>query len=1099
MRCASCSAQVEDSARFCKECGASLARACRSCGTSNRLDARFCTQCGTPMEEQRVSSTLPYAERRQLTVLFGDLVSSSSLSEQIDPEDLRTILHDYQSGCARIIDQYGGHLAKYLDNGILAYFGYPVAHEDDALRGIRSGLSVLKEMKDLAERHRDLTELDFSVRIGIHTGLVVVGDMDEEKVLESDAIVGRTPNMAARIQAAAEPGTLLVSADTHHLIDGYFDAVDRGLHELKGFSEPVQLYQILEESSPRSRLEAIESHMTPFTGRGEEVERLRSRWKMAADGEAQIALVGGEPGVGKSRLLLALKEWVSKEEETAIIELRCSPFYDNSALHPAIDYIERSALQLEREEESEARLTKIEEFLAGYTLSDDTAVQLLASLLMVPLDDRYSPLEMTPQRQKEETIELLVQILLQRSEENPLLLVLEDLHWADPSTLQLFDRILMRSADQKVLILLTYRPEFTPYWQSQPNMVRIELEGMPRGEGEEILRKTVGDRELPGEAVRYILEKTDGIPLFLEELTKMMVDSGMLIEEGEGYVLSAPLETLPVPATLKDSLTARLDRLPEAKPVAQLGATLGREFSYEMMDAIPGIHHNHLEENLQRLTDAGLLFRKGHPPMARYLFKHALIQDSAYSSLLRTSRRTYHTRIAETFEKRFPEIVESQPELLAHHYTKSEEPMKGVGYWLQAGYKALGSSAFEEAISHLRNGIALFDTPPNDPERSFLYVSLKMMLGSAILARQGFVEELEGIYRDAIENAAANNSPQTAIATSCLHSYYYGSSRLDRALETAHRFLEISKQTDDTAGECFANENIGVTHYFAGRFAEAIPHFERTIELKPLCDPQRYGDYVMSTFHDAYQYALTMGSWSQLELGNIARGEEMCDLALEMGRNHPNNYIKINGIFMRGAFALFNEEYDLAESLAVESIQLAEEHIIYWWIGPSTMMLAYIKAVTGDPETGYQMALSVLDIVRGAISLPHQLARFGQICALLQKYDEAIAANDEAIEYIDRTGERWWEAEVYRVRGEFFLGKGEREEALAAFSKALEVARQQEARILQVRAFLSLLDLHAGESETTSGLLAELAELCTTFEGEEHPDLERARRLVKTR
>ncbi len=1113
MKCPSCSAEVADGARFCNQCGTSLAGVCPACGAQNNPAARFCSECGARLAEhvETVQSggssedpagdvVLPYAERRQLTVLFSDIVGSTSLSEQLDPEDLRAILHDYQSACSKVIGLYDGHLAKYLGDGILAYFGYPTAHEDDAQRAARAGLGIVQAIQSLGPRYQRLYGTAVDVRIGIHTGLVVVGDMDQADVLESNAIVGQTPNLAARIQSEADPNALLVSNDTRRLISDFFEFEDCGLHELKGISQPIHLFQVVHETSARNRIEAMGARLTPLKGREEEMSQLRRRWERATEGHGQVALLGGEPGIGKSRLVFALKAEVSADPDARIMELRCSPFYQNSALQPFVEFLERDVLSIEHDDSPETRLSKIDGLVAQYLPDAENAVALLATLLSVPLGADRPPLLLSPQRIREKTIELLLEIILARVTGSTVLFVLEDLHWADPSTLELLDKLIERGSEQQLLVLMTHRPVFQPYWPPQSNMVRIELTGLTPNDARAVILRAAGDRPVPEEAVVYILKKTDGIPLFLEEFTKMMVESKFLIPDGDGLRLAAPLESLAVPSTLQDSLTARLDRLPEAKPVAQLGAIIGREFSYELLEHIPGAHRKGLTDNLSRLVDAGVLFQKGSLPRATFLFKHALIQDSAYSSLLKTARRSYHKLVAEAIENSFSELVDTQPELLAHHYTNAGETVQAASYWMKAGMKGLMSSSYEEAISHFQHGIDTIGDVTEAPHLGGMLVGFKLLLGSAILARRGYVEELEGIYEEARGISAEHDPSQMSTVLASLYTTYYGRGKLDKALEVATELLDITRKSGDLAGQIYGLEFVAYAHFLMGEYVEAKPVYDEQNAIEEQPDPESYMKYVMATFHDGVQYGFTFGSWVYLSMGYPEIADRWMQRAYEMAKAHQNMLIRMNGIFMTATLHAFNREYDRARTLVLEVLHLAEEHLVPFWIGPGDVLLGLLDSRAGRHREGYELAKEGIPIVRvSALTLGYQLTLFAETCLAAGEIQEGLDAIDEALQFMAETNERWWEAETYRVRGMLLAAYDESsaDDTVEAFETAIDVARRQQARMLEIRARVSYAMTIPEDRNRVQTILDGLRELCDSLsEGHDQPDVVDAMALI---
>ena len=772
MQCPKCQHKNPEAANFCMTCGTKLERKCPHCGADCPEKAVFCMKCGTkllgettptptsteqPVEESFIERQTPEAERRQLTVMFCDLVGSTVLSAQLDPEALRDVVRAYQEVCAKVIVRFEGHIAQYLGDGLLVYFGYPRAHEDDAQRAVRSGLGIVEGLDHLNARLKQEKNISLSVRVGIHTGLVVVGEMGGGERREQLAL-GETPNIAARLQALAEPNTLVISIATYRLIEGFFDCQQKGAHVLKGISQPIEIYQVKNESTARSRLDMMATTaLTPLVGREQEVTILLERWAQVKDGSGHVVLLNGEAGIGKSRLVQVLKEHVAQEPGAWLTECRCSPYHQSSALYPVIDMFERAALAFERDESADEKLSKLEGFLVQYGFSLDEATPLFASLLSVPLDERYAPLNLTPERQKQKTLDALLTVLLERAAQQPVLFVVEDLHWADPSTLELLNLIIDQGPTARILVVLSFRPNFNPPWTNRSHLTQITLSHLTPQQGEALVKKITGETALPDEVLDQVVSRTDGVPLFVEELTRMVLESDLLKKRGSHYELKGPLPPQAIPTTLQDSLMARLDRLNTAREVAQLGATIGREFSYELLFAVSILDEETLQRELGRLVEIELLYQRGIPPQATYFFKHALIQDTAYQSLLLSTRQRYHQLIAQALAERFPETAETQPELLAHHYTEAGLGEEAIAYWQRASARAIERSANIEAVSHLTKGLELVRTLPQTSERDQQELDLQIALGPVLMAVKGYADpEVEQTYTRARELCHTN-------------------------------------------------------------------------------------------------------------------------------------------------------------------------------------------------------------------------------------------------------------------------------------------------------------------------------------------------------
>ena len=676
------------------------------------------------------------AERRQLTVLFCDLVGSTTLSGQLDLEDLRAVVRAYQETAAVVMQRYEGQIAQYLGDGLLVYFSYPQAHEDDAQRAVHAGVELIEAIGELNTRLDASYGVQLAVRLGIHTGPVVVGDIGGGGRHEQLAL-GETPNIAARLQDLAAPNTVVISPVTARLVHQTFVLEDLGASALKGVAEPMAVWQVLGPRTPSRHDDEAAHHRTPFlVGRDEELGLLRRRWEQSKEGLGQVVLLSGAAGLGKSSLVAALRAQVGREGY-ARLTLRCSPYYTNSALYPVIAYLQQ-VLQFEWTDPPETKLAKLEQGLQTYRLPREEVVPLFSALLAVPLSaERYPARSVSPQQQRQQTQDALVAWLLEEATRHPVLAVWEDLHWADPTTLELLELLVDQIPTAAMLHVLTFRPEFSPPWPTRSYMTPITLNRLERPQVEALIAHLADGKALPAEVVAHIVAKTDGVPLYVEELTKMLLASDLLRAEAEHYVLTGPLSTMAIPETLQDSLMARLDQLTTAKEVAQLGAVLGREFAYDMLMAVSSQDEATVQDGLARLVAAELLYQRGRPPRARYIFKHALIQDAAYASLLRSTRQQVHQQVAQLLETRFPEIVETQPELVAQHYTAAGCAEQAVPYWQRAGEQASDRSAYLEAVSHLTTGIELLKTLPETPARTQHALTLHIALGAALQMAKG--------------------------------------------------------------------------------------------------------------------------------------------------------------------------------------------------------------------------------------------------------------------------------------------------------------------------------------------------------------------------
>ena len=771
----------------------------------------------------------PEAERRQLTVLFCDLADSTRLARELDPEDLREVIRAYQATCVAVIQRFAGYVAQYLGDGLLVYFGYPQAHEDDAQRAVRTGLGMLAAMGTLNTRLVRDKGVRLAVRVGIHTGLVVVGEMGSGDRHEHLAL-GDTPALAARLQGLAAPDTVVLSDGTYRLVQGYFTWQALGPQTLKGIDTPVQAYQVVGESVAQSRLDvAGVTGLTPLVGREAEVTLLRERWAQSRDGLGQVVVLSGEAGIGKSRLGRVLTERVV-DEHTAQLTFRCSPYHTNSALYPVIEHFQRR-LQWQRNAPPEATLATLEQAVQAARLPLAEVVPLVAALLSLPVPEQYPPLTLSPQGQKQKTQEALVAWLLAEAAQQPVLAVWEDLHWADPSTLELLGLVLDQVPTARLFLVLTCRPEFQPPWALRSYVTPLILTRLTRPQVEEMVLRITGGKPLPTEVLAQVVAKTDGIPLFVEELVKTTLEAGLVREEAGRYVLTGPLPPLAIPATLQDALMARLDRLAAVKAVAQLGAVLGREFAYALLRAVAPLDEASLQQALARLVEAELLYQRGLPPQMTYVFKHALIQEAAYQSLLKSTRQQVHQQVAQALAAQFPETVATQPELVAQHYTEAGCTAQAIPYWQAAGQQALQRSANPEAVQHLTTGLALLATLPDTPARAQQELDLQLALGSALIATRGYAApEVEQTYARARALCQqVGDTPQLFPALQGLCQFYYGQGALSTARGLGEQLYRLAQRETVSTHLLEAHDALGSTLFYLGDYAAAWTHLEQGI------------------------------------------------------------------------------------------------------------------------------------------------------------------------------------------------------------------------------------------------------------------------------
>ncbi|HEY5868219.1 MAG TPA: adenylate/guanylate cyclase domain-containing protein, partial [Candidatus Tectomicrobia bacterium] len=1036
--------------------------------------------------------------RRQLTVLFCDLVDSTALASQLDPEDLREVVRAYQAACAEVIQRFEGHIAQYLGDGLLVYFGYPQAHEDDAQRAVRTGLGMVEAMDTLNHRLGQRPGVRLAVRVGIHTGVVVVGEMGSGGRQEQLAL-GDTPNITARLQGLAAPDTVVISAVTQRLIHGYFTCHDLESQTLKGVATPLQVYQVVRETEIQQRFDVAAARgLTPLVGREHEVGILRERWAQVQAGRGHIVVLSGEAGIGKSRLVQVVKDEIIGVA-TLRIEYRCSPYHQHSALYPVITHLER-VLALRQDDTQEGRLGKLEEALRPYTLPLTEVVPLLAALLAVPLPASYPPLTLSPQRQRQKTLEALLAWLLALTEWQPVLFVVEDLHWIDPSTLEFLTLLVDQGPTARLLTMLTCRPEFQPPWGLRTHLTPIVLQRLPQSQVETMIARVTGGKALPPVVRQQVVTKTDGVPLFVEELTKMVLESDLVRETEEHYELTSPLPPLAIPATLHDSLMARLDRLAAVKAVAQLGAVLGRTFAYELLQAVTPLDEASLQQALVRLVDAELLYQRGIPPQATYLFKHALIQDAAYQSLLKSSRQQYHQRIAQVLEAQFPALVETQPELVAQHYTAAGCAEQAVVYWQRAGQQASDRSAYVEAVSHFTTGIELLKGLPETPERTQHALTLYIGLGTALLMTKGQAAlEVEHAYTQAYALCQqVGETPQLVPVLLGLWRFYNGRSQLHTAHEFGETLLRLAQRSHDSMLTVLAHTALGQNLAFLGALPAARLHAEEAIAHDT---PGQRRTPMFQIGQDPGVGCRVCAAWTLSFLGYpeqaLARVHDALALAHEL--SHP--YSLAYAWCMAAIVSKFSRDVPAVYEQAEATVALSTEHGFPWWAALGTSLRGWALAMQGQSEEGMaqiRQGIAAWQASGAAIAVPFFYTMLAEVADHLGHTEDGIRTLAEAYTLVEQHEERLWEAEVCRLRGVLLLRQPGTPQAEAEtwLQRALDVAHRQEAKALELRAAMSLARLWQQQGKRTEAysLLAPIYGWFT--EGFDTADLQEARVLL---
>jgi class 3 adenylate cyclase/tetratricopeptide (TPR) repeat protein/ABC-type transport system involved in cytochrome c biogenesis ATPase subunit len=1032
------------------------------------------------------------AERRHLTVMICDLVGSTALSARLDPEDMRAVIDAYHAACARITRTYDGFLAEFRGDGILAYFGYPLAHEDDAERTVRVGLDIIAAVAELKTPAAE----PLAVRIGIATGLVVVGDLSGEGALRKHALVGDTPNVAARLQALAEPGTIVVGASTRRLLGNLFRLRDLGRHELKGIAEPVAAWAVKGVSASESRFEVVRAAgLTDLIGRQDEINFLLERQRLAWKGEGQIVLISGEPGIGKSRLTAALAERIAGEPHRRV-RYQCSPYHTSSALRPFITQLERAA-GFKTDDTSDQRLDKLEAVLAMG--ASRIEAPLFAALLSIPFGERYPPLALSPTQQRRRTLAALLDQFEGLARQEPTLLFFEDSHWADATSLELLDLIIERVRELPVLALFTFRPDFEPPWVDLPNVSTLTLGRLDRSEVESMIARVTGGRPLPAEVREQIVVKTDGNPLFVEELTKAVLEAGIVVEDAEGYRLDGPLPPLAIPGTLHDSLMARLDRLAPVKEICQIGAAIGREFSYPLLRALVGRDETALKDALAQLEDAELVFRREDAPEAIYSFKHALVQEVAYENLLKSRRQVLHRRIAETLRDRFSTIAEVQPEVVAHHFTQAGLSEVAIEWWVKAGDRALDRSANNEAIAHLEKAISLAGGLADGPAQRLLRLRLQTTYGHALLHGRGHSQpETIAAFARARELAAGI---EDAVARfSAYYGMWMGSFvRADLApmREVALLSLRDARHSPGSPAAGRALHVFGVTCWFQGDYCGARTHLEQALAAY---DQERdHGLTPRFVFDDRVVTTgwLAVVVWA---LGKVDQGIHLLDSALSFARQsgHLPTIAWVHAYRCR--FAGICRKPGLARLHAEEVLRLAREHGLPMRLADGSFYHGWARwcAGDGDGEAAMREGLALWNEMHYRLFAPLTGTLLAECEAEAGRAEVGLATLDAQLAAIEQTGERWFDAEVHRVRGKLLLKQRRPDVAAAeaAFMRAIEIARSQQTRIFELRAALSLAKLYqtTGRHQVASELL--VPALVGFNAGPEVPEVQEAQRLL---
>ncbi len=1061
MNCQACGAASPEGAPFCGACGVSLSTACPKCGASNPPVNRFCAQCGSRVgaEEpapthQQVAAQYEEGQRRHLTVMFCDLADSTRLAERLDPEDMREVVRAYQGACAAVLERFSGYIAHYLGDGILAYFGYPQAHEDDAILAVRAGLAITDAVPQLRLPASSTEEL--AVRVGIHTGLAVIADMGAGKQRQRTDVVGETPNIAARLQAMAGRNEVVVSGSTHLLAEGFFVSDALGQLELKGISRPMVAYRVRGVSGARTRLDVFAGRgFTPLVGRKREMELLWERWAQAKAGDGQVVFVGGEPGIGKSRLVHELRER-AVGDGGFVIQLEGSAHHEHSMLHPLIEHLRR-ALELDANRDEGAALRRVERLMDVSGVPRPDGVPPIADLLGIPYDTNYPIPNWSPEARKRRTLDTLTHLLVGLTTRQPVLLVAEDMQWMDPTTLELLGDELSAKPIAGLLTVLTHRPWFVPPWPEYAHVARITLSRLSPGQVDEIVQYLTRDRELPARLKKTISERTDGIPLFVEELTQVVLEAGTAEVPG-GSGLGMQEEA--IPAKLRDWLMARLDRLGPASEVAQLAAAIGREVPYELLRAVAGRDEPGLQADLARLVESGLLYRRGVVPAATFTFKHALIHDVAYDSLLRSTRHQLHRAIVGAIEASFPDVAADQPETLARHCASGGLPEQAIRYSHQAGRQAIARSAHLEAIGHLSRALELVPALAAGPERDRIELELLITMGAPLTSFRGYgAPEVEEIYSRAHQLCESLHDDER------LFRALYGMFRVRlvraeyaAAFDIGNRLEHLASVSGRHSLAIGAHRALGSTRFYAGdNPTRALAHLETAIRLH-----EESGDAVgeaLRELNDVADPVVTCRAYAGWVLWLLDRPEEaraMSDTAIaEAGQlGHP--FTIALALCLDAWLCQFSNDPGATRTRAAEALAFSTEQEFPFWMGWAATLEGWAQVRQGEAEAG------IAQMRRGLVDWQSTGSRLGKTYFLILLADglrlggrprEALDMLDEALLLARETGEGFCLSEIHRFQGELLLTSPEhRAHAEEAIRRAVEVAREQGAVTFEARA-----------------------------------------------
>ena len=1000
------------------------------------------------------------AEHRQLTVVFCDLVDSTALSRRVDPEDLQEIIRRFLDACSHAIGRFNGYIAKYMGDGMLVYFGYPQAHEHDAERAVHAGLAILDTVKALNQSNPH-PEFGLAARIGIATGHVVVGELMGQDTAKERSVFGETPNLAARLQALAQPNQLVIDTVTKRHVGNAFDIADLGAFSLKGFDAPVHAWQVLSIRSSTSRFESYRSiQLTDFVGREQEILLLVDRWREAVGGEGQVVLLCGEAGIGKSRMIRSLGDRLA-DERYQRVQYECSPYHTNTALYPAINFL-RQAAGLTSQDNAEVQLTKLDALAIESGIDNQDTVALLADLLSIRGEHRDPPLTVSSEKRKDMTLEALVHLLQRLADRCPVLFIVEDAQWLDPTTLDLLTRIIGRIRQMRVLLLITFRSDFKPAWSEYSHVTSLTLNRLPRRHSAELVAAMTGGKALPPEVQQAILAKADGVPLYIEALTENVLGSGLLTEADDSFTLKGTLKELSIPDSLQALLMERVDRLGPAKEIVQTGAAIGREFTYELLQATIDATDSQLRHALDLFVASGLIFQAGEIPLATYHFKHALVQEAAYSTLPKKTRRVLHARIAKTLESRFVERVNMEPELLAYHYEQAGLAGPAVNYWHRAARRDVERSANIEALHHFDRALDLLKDLPQGPERDALELELLIARGAPLQSVKGYASgEIEQNYQRAKELSQENSgSEHHFLAIWGLWVFHLVRGKLADARGLAENLLSLANREQRSDLLIRAHESVGSTYLFLGRFDEARTHL---LTATSLYDPNQHHSHVVPYTQDPGITARIMLARTLWILGEVDQVEPLALEAIAMARELEHPFTLVFTLATLSWIYSTVRDVNRTLKLTDEAIAVSTQYSFEFGLAWAMVCQGWALAENGQEEGLGKLTngLSATRATGASLNDTFALALLAEIHLRYERIDEGLSTIAEAQKLAVTGGELFWQAELLRLKGELLLGQSDQSVYAAeqCFCEALKIAQNQHAKMLELRAATSLAKL----------------------------------------